>query len=87
MAGKNSGINLTGLLKKILALPGLGRVRLSSIEMTTAPGLTYQLEYKNDLTDATWTPLPPPLPAGATTLILTDSNSPATKRFYRIQAQ
>jgi hypothetical protein len=55
--------------------------------MTTAPGLTYQLEYKNDLTDATWTPLPPPLPVGATTLILTDSNSPATKRFYRIQAQ
>ena len=58
-----------------------------SIGMTAAPGLTYQLEYKNDLMDATWTPLPPPLPAGATTLILTDTNSPATQRFYRIRAQ
>jgi hypothetical protein len=67
----------------VISRPGVS----VSIEMTTAPGLTYQLEYKNDLTDATWTPLPPPLPAGATTLILTDSNSPATKRFYRIQAQ
>jgi hypothetical protein len=58
-----------------------------SIGMTAAPGLTYLLEYKNDLRDAVWTPLPPPLPAGATTLILTDTNSPATKRFYRIHAQ
>ena len=57
-----------------------------SIGMTAAPGLTYQLEYKNDLMDVTWTLLPPPLPAGATTLILTDTNSPATQRFYRIRA-
>jgi hypothetical protein len=67
----------------VISRPGVS----VSIGMTTAPGLTYQLEYKNDLTDATWTPLPPPLPAGATTLILTDTNSPPTKRFYRIQAQ
>jgi hypothetical protein len=58
-----------------------------SIGITAAPGLTYQLEYKNDLMDVTWTPLPPPLPAGATTLILTDTNSPATQRFYRVRAQ
>jgi hypothetical protein len=58
-----------------------------SIGITAAPGLTYQLEYKNDLMDAAWTPLPPPLPAGATTLILTDTNSPATQRFYRVRAQ
>jgi hypothetical protein len=67
----------------VISRPGVS----VSIGMTAAPGLTYQLEYKNDLMDATWTPLPPPLPAGATTLILTDTNSPATKRFYRIRAQ
>jgi hypothetical protein len=58
-----------------------------SIGMTAAPGLTYQLEFKNDLLDASWIPLPPPLPAGATTLILTDTNFPAAKRFYRIRVQ
>jgi hypothetical protein len=59
----------------------------ATIGITAAPGLSYQLEYKNDLADATWTPLPPMLPAGATTLILTDTNSPAAKRFYRVRAQ
>jgi hypothetical protein len=58
-----------------------------SIGIIAAPGLTYQLEYKNDLLDAIWIPLPPPLPAGATTLILTDTNSPSTQRFYRVRAQ
>jgi hypothetical protein len=58
-----------------------------SIGITAAPGLTYQLEYKNDLMDAIWTPLPPLLPAGATTLILTDTNPPAAKRFYRVHVQ
>ena len=67
----------------VISRPGVS----VSIGMTAAPGLTYQLEYKNDLRDAAWTPLPPPLPAGATTLILTDTNSPATQRFYRVRAQ
>jgi hypothetical protein len=67
----------------VISRPGVS----VSIGMTAAPGLTYQLEYKNDLMDTTWTPLPPPLPAGATTLILTDTNSPATQRFYRVHAQ
>jgi hypothetical protein len=58
-----------------------------TITTTTSPGSSYQLEYKNSLSDAAWTPLPPPLPAGGFTLILTDTNSPAATRFYHVRVQ
>lgn len=46
-------------------------------------GRWYQLEYKNDLTDANWLPLGSPRLANSTPLITNDSLGPA-RRFYRL---
>jgi len=58
-----------------------------TITTTTIPGSSYELEYKNSLSDAAWTSLPPLLMAGGTTLVLTDTNSVAATCFYRIRVQ
>lgn len=46
-------------------------------------GRTYQLEYKNDLTDPNWLPLGSPRLASSSPLITNDSLGPA-RRFYRL---
>jgi hypothetical protein len=61
-----------------------GVVRIS---VTTGPGLTYQLEYKNDLGEPTWTPISPPLAGDGAMLTLSDTNRLAPARFYRIRAE
>lgn len=48
-------------------------------------GLTYYLEYKNDLRDTTWILLPPPVPATGDHLVFSDDVIPGTKRFYRVR--
>ncbi|HWI58934.1 MAG TPA: lamin tail domain-containing protein [Bacillota bacterium] len=69
----------------VAALPLTGTpVRLLVL---TTPGLAYQLEYKNDLSQANWTPIPPLLPASGAMLVLSDTNTPVTKRFYRVRVQ
>jgi hypothetical protein len=60
----------------------------SSISLSSVVGLSYTLEYKNSLTDATWTPILPPKAGSGGPLLLQDTN-PASlpTRFYRITAQ
>jgi len=57
------------------------------ITTTTTPGSSYELQYKNNLSDAAWTSLPPLHLAGGASMVLTDTNSTATARFYRVHAQ
>ena len=53
----------------------------------TAPGQTYRVVYKNDLSDMAWTPLGNDLPATGSSLSVTNNlNDPLTpKRFYAVQ--
>jgi autotransporter-associated beta strand protein len=47
-------------------------------------GETYRVQYKNDLSDLTWTDLSPDVTASGPTATTTDSVSAVTQRFYRI---
>ncbi len=51
--------------------------------ITTTPDFTYQPQFKNELTDATWTNLGAAIKATGATLEITDMPSPQTRRFYR----
>jgi hypothetical protein len=63
------------------SLPGGGVVRLS---FTVQPGLTYRVEYKNNLTDATWLPLGGTHLATGETLLVDDNLNSQPQRFYRL---
>jgi hypothetical protein len=63
------------------SLPGGGVVRLS---FTVQPGLTYQVEYKNNLTDATWLTLGGTHLATGETLLVDDDLAGQPQRFYRL---
>ena len=62
-------------------LMGNTTVRLS---FAVLPGRSYQFEYLNSLEDAGWTPLGPPVVAGAGTLIVDDDIGGHAQRFYRL---
>jgi hypothetical protein len=66
---------------------------LQGIEMTSgvvavsgyaAPGHTYRLQYKNDLSDSDWTDIAPDIVATNSTIVITDVQGAASQRFYRI---
>ncbi len=55
------------------------------LSLPTLPGRVYRLESKNSLTDAVWTGASP-LRAGSGGMVqLSDSNTPASQRFYRVR--
>jgi uncharacterized repeat protein (TIGR01451 family) len=58
-----------------------------SVPVSSVEGLSYSLEYKNALSDATWTPATTSLPGTGGILILQDTNSTASSRFYRVHCQ
>jgi hypothetical protein len=50
-----------------------------------AAGQTYQLEYKDNLTDPAWTPLGNPVTGAGGTLTLTNNFGGSPQRFFRLQ--
>ena len=50
-----------------------------------ATGQTYQLEYKDDLTDPTWTPVGSPMTGTGGTLTITNSAGDSPQRFFRLE--
>jgi conserved repeat domain len=56
-----------------------------SLSLNSVSGLNYSLEYKNNLTDGTWTPVLPVVAGNGGPVILQDTNSPLPiSRFYRV---
>ena len=51
--------------------------------IATTPGFQYQAQYKNELTDATWTNLGGNVTASGSTLNVSDAPAPQTRGFYR----
>ena len=62
-------------------LPGGGIVRLS---FAVQPGRSYQVEYKDNLTDANWLPFGAPIVANSSPLIVDDNLTSQPQRFYRL---
>jgi hypothetical protein len=57
-----------------------------SLTFATVPGVTYRLQYKQQLTDAVWLDVAPPTNAAGATITLQDNLS-APQRFYRLTAE
>jgi len=70
---------ITGLI----LLPG-GAVQFS---FGTTTGHSYQVLYKNDLNEASWTPLGNPQPGTGASVTITDNLGTNPQRFYRITVQ
>jgi hypothetical protein len=64
-------------------LTGLGPTGILSFSLTTVPGRTCRIEYKNDLTDMTWTPLSTNRVDSTATILFQDSLGTQPHRFYR----
>jgi hypothetical protein len=60
---------------------------LAAISTTTLAGYTYSLEYSADLGGAVWIPIWPQEAGTGGVVLLTDTNAPATRRFYRVRVE
>jgi hypothetical protein len=80
-----------GRLKSCIPHPVLvaSRTNAASAALSAwvASGLTYQLEFKTNLTDAKWIPAGPAVAATNSPVNLLDTNPAAARRFYRLVGQ
>jgi hypothetical protein len=76
---------------KVLVAPSASAPVLTSsgvsISVETVLGLNYLLEYKNELQDPGWTAATTWLPGTGGIVVLQDTNSTSSSRFYRIRGQ
>ena len=75
----------------IFARPGIriGRVQMSapgqlSVSFSAAVGKHYHVEFKNSLSEPSWTPILPDSTANSSTLVITINIGPEPQRFYRL---
>jgi fibronectin-binding autotransporter adhesin len=59
----------------------------ATIRWSSVNGVSYQVQYKNDLNDANWNILGSVTGTGSTASIVDTNNPPASMRFYRIVVQ
>ncbi len=85
-----------GLVALAYGIPPLGTFPITSvthagtstsITWLTFNGRKYQVQYKNALTDATWTSIGPLSTATGATASYTDNTSSGTARYYRVVGQ
>jgi hypothetical protein len=57
------------------------------IAFTTVSGQIYALEFKNTLSDATWTAILPSVTGSGSIMTLTDTTATVPTRFYRVRTQ
>lgn len=76
---------------RTLVAPVISGVNVSgtnvSISVSSVGGLNYTLEYKDVLTNAAWSSLPPAVTGTSGTIILPDTNAPTASRFYRVRVE
>jgi T5SS/PEP-CTERM-associated repeat protein len=59
----------------------------NAIAFTTVNGQNYTLEFKNALSDATWTAILPSVTGNGSVMTLIDTTATVPARFYRVRAQ
>jgi T5SS/PEP-CTERM-associated repeat protein len=59
----------------------------NTITVPSVIGWSYTLQYKNTLTDPTWTDIPPTASGTGSLLLLQDATATGPSRFYRVRAQ
>jgi hypothetical protein len=88
--GKAQGLAIDNLsFSASLPLPVPLNIQISGTNLLMnwpgAAGQTYQLEYKDDLTSPTWTPLGNPVTGTGATLTFTNDFGASPQRFFRLQ--
>jgi len=84
----NGVMNLTCGGSAPTVIQSVGKTGVTaSIQVPTLTGKTYNLEFKNALTDPTWTPILPGVSGNGSILNLLDSNATNGARFYRVHVQ
>jgi hypothetical protein len=73
----------------VVAGPSIGmitRIGPAQVQLSiaTVPGLSYQLQFKDDLGAGTWSPAGPSQLAASSSLVFSEMISPGRQRFYRI---
>jgi autotransporter-associated beta strand protein len=79
LAPTTTGVSILGLAA---VLNGQG----ATLSFRTLAGYNYQVEYKDNLTDANWTPLGSAISGNGSIQSLSDTPDPS-QRFYRVQIQ
>ena len=85
-AGCNYSLALVGNSPVFVLTGPAWNNNLFHVSLQSQNGTTYNLEYKNALSDSTWTALPS-IAGNGSTLVLSDSSASGPKRFYRVHAQ
>jgi fibronectin type 3 domain-containing protein len=86
--GAFSNFTLTGGLppQPIITNLGFGGAGQFNLSFVAQVGVSYRIEYKNDLSDPAWTLLTTVMGAGATANI-SDPGATTNRRFYRVRTQ
>ena len=82
--------NSTAAQLKVLVPPSISNITggsMTSVSLVSVSGLSYQLEYKNTLNDPVWTPVSSWMDGTGGILVLQDTNTATTSRFYRVDCQ
>jgi hypothetical protein len=88
--GKAQGLAIDNLsFSASVPVPVPVNLQISSTNLifnwTGIVGQTYQLEYKDDLTSPTWTPLGSPVTGNGGTLTTTNNFGASSQRFFRLR--
>jgi hypothetical protein len=95
-AGKAFGLNVNnGLVALTYGTPAAPRTTIISVTWVSGVGATitwqafnarsYQVQFKNALTDANWTDIGAPIVGATATAAYTDATATGAKRYYRIK--
>jgi hypothetical protein len=89
LSAANYFIIFNGGTLTVVGLPQLSGTALNGnqfvFNMPTIAGQTYQIEYKDNLTAATWSLLGSPIVGTGNSLIITNGLSASPQRFFRLQ--
>jgi len=91
--GKAQGLGIDNLSfsASVLPVPIPLDIQISGANLLlnwpTTSGLSYQVEYKDDLTGPTWIPLGSPIPGTGGSISVTNDFTLSTHRFFRISVQ
>ena len=88
--GKAQGLGIDNLsFSASIPLPVPVSIQISGtnifLNWSAVPGQTYQLEYKDDLTAPTWTPMGDPVTGTGGTMIITNNFDDSPQRFFHLR--
>jgi hypothetical protein len=85
-SASSASANLRVLVAPYISTPAPAASAVS-MSVSSVVGLSYSLEYKDSLTDPSWTVVTAPLQGTGAIIVLQDTNTSVATRFYRVRCQ